>query len=92
MSKKLYLVRVDMERIYGPLTKEELKDEYAKMRFGIQDEVCSSLNKWVNFDNARSLRKYYPELVDFVEREMLSEWVFHSLVRSKIRLNLQHQC
>lgn len=74
MSKKLYLVRVDMERIYGPLTKEELKDEYAKMRFGIQDEVCSSLNKWVNFDNARSLRKYYPELVDFVEREMLSEW------------------
>ncbi len=74
MSKKLYLVRVDMERILGPLTIEELKEEYGKMRFGIQDEICSSLNKWVSFDNSKLLRKYYSELIGFVESEMLSEW------------------
>ena len=74
MSRKLYLIRVDMERILGPMTLEEMKDLHAKMKFGIQDEVCSSLNKWVHFDNSRMIKKYYPELLSFVEANMLAEW------------------
>ncbi|HYX33105.1 MAG TPA: hypothetical protein VE954_08305 [Oligoflexus sp.] len=71
---KLYLIRVDMERFLGPYSLKQVKEAYSRMEFGLQDEVAGSLRQWVAFDDFESIRKHYPELVQLVQREMLSGW------------------
>lgn len=71
---KLYLIRVDMERFLGPYSLKQVKEAYGRMEFGLQDEVAGSLRQWVSFDDFESIRKHYPELVQLVQREMLSGW------------------
>jgi hypothetical protein len=63
-----------MERFLGPFTLKQLKEAYSRMEFGLQDEVAGSLRQWVAFDNFENIRKYYPELVQLVQKEMLSGW------------------
>lgn len=72
--ERLYLIRVGMERFLGPFSFRQVQDAYRKMQFGLQDEICGSLRSWVSFDNLEAVRRHYPELVQFVEGEMLSGW------------------
>ena len=71
---KLYLIRVDMERFLGPYTFRQVKEAYLRMEFGLQDEISGSLRQWVAFDDFEGIRRHYPELVQLVQREMLSGW------------------
>ncbi|MCX6127773.1 MAG: hypothetical protein NTX25_01760, partial [Proteobacteria bacterium] len=71
---KLFLIRVDMERFLGPYTLRQVKEAYQRMEFGLQDEVAGNLRQWVSFDDFESIRRHYPELVQLVQREMLSGW------------------
>jgi hypothetical protein len=63
-----------MERFLGPYTLKQVKEAYGRMEFGLQDEIAGSLRQWVAFDDFESIRKHYPELVQLVQREMLSGW------------------
>ena len=74
MSDKLYLIRVDMERFIGPLTLREVRESYRRMEFGLQDEIAASNRAWVAFDDLERVKRYYPELVGLIKREMLSGW------------------
>lgn len=74
MSEKLYLIRVDMERFIGPLTLREVRDSYRRMEFGLQDEIAASNRAWVAFDDLERVKRYYPELVSLIKKEMLSGW------------------
>ncbi len=71
---RLYLIRVDMERFLGPLTLKEVKEAYLRMEFGMQDEIAGSLRPWVTFDDLEAIKRHYPEMVQLVQREMLSGW------------------
>ncbi len=63
-----------MERFLGPYSLKQVKEAYGRMEFGLQDEIAGSLRQWVAFDDFESIRKHYPELVQLVQREMLSGW------------------
>lgn len=63
-----------MERFLGPFSFRQVQEAYRKMQFGLQDEICGSLRSWVAFDNVEAVRRHYPELVQFVEGEMLGGW------------------
>lgn len=63
-----------MERFLGPYSLKQVKEAYGRMEFGLQDEISGSLRQWVAFDDFESIRKHYPELVQLVQREMLSGW------------------
>jgi hypothetical protein len=63
-----------MERFLGPYSLKQVKEAYGRMEFGLQDEIAGSLRQWVSFDDFESIRKHYPELVQLVQREMLSGW------------------
>ncbi len=72
--ERLYLIRVDMQRFLGPFNHKQLKDSYARMEFGLQDEISGSLKQWVTFDDVDALRRHYPELAQMVQNEMLGAW------------------
>ncbi len=72
--ERLYLIRVDMERFLGPFTLKEVKEAYLRMEFGMQDEIAGSLRPWITFDDLEAIKRHYPELVQLVQREMLSGW------------------
>lgn len=63
-----------MERFLGPYSLKQVKEAYGRMEFGLQDEIAGSLRQWVAFDDFENIRKHYPELVQLVQREMLSGW------------------
>ena len=74
MSDKLYLIRRNLESFLGPLTFDEVRRSYRKMEFGLQDEIAASFREWVNFDDLERIKEMYPEIADFVRKEMLSGW------------------
>jgi hypothetical protein len=74
MAQKLYLVRVNLERFVGPMTIADLRKAYRKMSFGLQDEVAASNRAWIPFDDLGRIKKYYPELLELVQRDMLAGW------------------
>jgi len=89
MSEKLYLIRVDMERFIGPLTLREVRESYRRMEFGLQDEIAASNRAWVAFDDLERVKRYYPELVSLIKKEMLSGWGSTNPSSVKIRRDPQ---
>ena len=70
MAKKLYLVRRNLETIFGPMNFEEFKDGFEHMEFGLQDEIASHCSKWVFLENTRVLKRKYPEIHEYVYQNL----------------------
>lgn len=70
MPKKLYLVRRNLETIYGPMNFEQFKDGFEHMEFGLQDEIASHCSKWVFLENTRVLKRKYPEIHEYVYQNL----------------------
>lgn len=73
-AKRLYLIRVSYQKILGPYTLEQLAEVRRNLSFGLRDEVCGNLGNWVNFDDYEGICSEYPELADFVRKELLAGW------------------
>lgn len=71
---KLYLVRRKLETFIGPITVEEMKDAFDRMEFGLQDEVCGHLGKWVTLEDHARLKKYYPDLQPIITPGLMNPW------------------
>ena len=72
--KKLYLIRRNLESFAGPMTLNDMRHEYKRMAFGLQDEVSGHVGPWVSFDDIDKLRRYYPEVAKVVHDEMFAGW------------------
>ena len=70
MARKLYLVRRNLETIYGPMNFDEFKDGFEHMEFGLQDEIASHCSKWVFLENTRLLKRKYPEIHEYVYQNL----------------------
>ncbi|MFK7822532.1 MAG: hypothetical protein AB8G05_00120 [Oligoflexales bacterium] len=70
MAKKLYLVRRNLETIFGPMNFEQFKDGFEHMEFGLQDEIASHCSKWVFLENTRVLKRKYPEIHEYVYQNL----------------------
>ncbi len=74
MAEKLYLIRINLESFLGPMSFGEVKKAFKRMDFGLQDEIAGSNREWVAFDDLPRIKRYYPELFDWVRRDMLAGW------------------
>jgi len=74
MAERLYLIRKNLEGFLGPFSHEEMRRSFRRMEFGLQDEVAASFREWVAFDDVERIKIHYPEISDFVRREMLGGW------------------
>lgn len=72
MSKKLYLVRRDLENIHGPMTLEEFQVGFDRMKFGLQDEIAGHCSRWVFLENSKLLKKHYPDVFEYVYQNLKS--------------------
>lgn len=71
---RMYLIRRGLHTFVGPHTLSELKAEFKRMSFGIQDEVSGHCGPWVVMENVEALRKVYPEIAKVVHEGMQDTW------------------
>lgn len=72
-NKDAYLIRKNLEVIYGPVTLRELKSGFDRMEYSLQDEIAGPGSIWVFLENNKSLKRHYPEVHEHVYRN-LKNW------------------
>ena len=73
MANKLYLVRRNLETIYGPMNFDEFRRGFEHMEFGLQDEISGHCRTWVFLENGKALKTNYPEIHKYVFQN-LNTW------------------
>ena len=84
MGERLYMIRINLENCLGPMTIKEVRTNYRKMLFGLQDEIAASNSPWIAFEDLEKIQKIYPELIEIVRKEMLSGWAVSEEFGKKI--------
>jgi hypothetical protein len=72
--KRYYLVRRNLETFLGPMSAEEVRQSFARLDFGPQDEVAGHCGNWVKVEETQKIRDNYPELSSVFSKNAHGTW------------------